>query len=1217
MEPNAPSYLERAADCQLLKALLARECVCMLDSRQKGKSSLVARAIVKLKEHGVATVKLDLQRIGANVSTEQWYAGLMVGMGQELGLTKELIEYWDSRKSMGPLARWLGAIAEVVLPRSDRPVVIFVDEVDFVRALDFSTDEFFAGIRDCFNRRSEMGGFERLTFCLVGVVTPGQLIRNPDITPFNIGTKIELTDFTLEETRHYGVVLGRDGRNGENLMKRVHYWVNGHPYLTQLLCQHIVENPDIATPSALDRLVKQLFLNPEARHTEPNLSAVEQRILDPDVPGLSLEERKTQVLDLYGRLLRGKCVDVVEENPVVASLKLAGVGHQVQGQLRVRNRVYRFVFDEGWRRQSLPNAELRRQRGAARLAILRTASVAGIVVLAISAAAVGILGIAKDREKALKNLGQRTTELTRVSSDRKSALTSLERLNEIQAQTAREREAALNSLEKTNKDLKEISEERQRVAQSLTKQSGQLKHRNEELSRISAERKEALASLGSRTNELQLKNYVGLMASIQLALKGDRYSRVADLVKQSSANPLRGWEWGHASMLVNSHEAEYLLPKGAVVERQPDRGICVITPDTIYDLTQKGLRLRRKVASPHLTPRGRYGNLRLQQDPNTLAYVFRDANTDQIVFSDSAPGRGLDIDAERSLILKSTPFSEGRPGMQIYSMRGGKPLATFEGLPSHPGLAKFMSDGTILSTHFGGDVIRWDRSGKKLSSQRIPYFVTYNGNNWNIATSRDGSLFCFYDLQYRLLEVRRTSDLSVVSTMSGPPVRASSCTMFLDRNQLVVGGYDGKVRVFKIDTGELLRTFTGHPSRVRNATFPWDGDDRLVSVDDDRNLRIWSFDSRPPIEVYKDQERQVALAELVNGGKTVLSMDHYGLSDRAILSRNLQTGQVDRRTVWNDCVFSEYHVFIALENGFVERVAANGLSFEKSVNVFKNGVYIITEFAKGTRLLAQNNLVPGESASREHAILDTHSMTVLSRFTLDWPKEASSPNYSFDRAEQKLLISSSVRGSRPGWSDGLGYLVSMDSGKILKAIRMEIPLDTATLTPDGKQIVVPLLEGSKSFMTPTLISVKTLRSVGAFPPVVASSLRLDLDPTGRTLVGRVRGGTAHLWDFQKREYIAVLSPGTEVNSIYFSPDGSRVVTGGPDQTNILWDARTGEELFTLRYEPLKKDIQMGGLPADYALFSADGRKIIMACTDGAVRIFNSHPWKNQPKAARK
>src|SRR5437868_6296254 len=39
------------------------------------------------------------------------------------------------------------------LARSTR-LVIFIDEIDVVRSLPFSTDEFFAAIRACYNRRA-------------------------------------------------------------------------------------------------------------------------------------------------------------------------------------------------------------------------------------------------------------------------------------------------------------------------------------------------------------------------------------------------------------------------------------------------------------------------------------------------------------------------------------------------------------------------------------------------------------------------------------------------------------------------------------------------------------------------------------------------------------------------------------------------------------------------------------------------------------------------------------------------------------------------------------------------------------------------------------------------------------------------------------------------------------------------------------------------------
>src|SRR4029434_9330785 len=122
-----------------------------------------------------------------------------------------------------------------------------VDEIDTVRSLPFSTDEFFAAIRECYNRRTEDPAFTRLTFCLLGVASPSDLIRDTRMTPFNIGRRIELTDFTEEEARPLGIGLevgttstpGRPEQEARGLLKRVLYWTGGHPYLTQRLCQAV------------------------------------------------------------------------------------------------------------------------------------------------------------------------------------------------------------------------------------------------------------------------------------------------------------------------------------------------------------------------------------------------------------------------------------------------------------------------------------------------------------------------------------------------------------------------------------------------------------------------------------------------------------------------------------------------------------------------------------------------------------------------------------------------------------------------------------------------------------------------------------------------------------------------------------------------------------------------------------------------------------------
>src|SRR6478672_2334681 len=195
LQAEARCYVERQADRELLRNLGQGEFCYVLTSRQMGKSSLMVRTTNRLRQSGVNVITLDLTAIGLNLTPEQWYDGLLARMGRQVRLEDSLEEYWKGRERLGPVQRLFTAIREVVLAQRPGQVVIFIDEIDTVRSLPFSTDEFFAAIRECYHRRCEDPEFQRLTFCLLGVATPAELIGNTRTTPFNIGSRIELTDF--------------------------------------------------------------------------------------------------------------------------------------------------------------------------------------------------------------------------------------------------------------------------------------------------------------------------------------------------------------------------------------------------------------------------------------------------------------------------------------------------------------------------------------------------------------------------------------------------------------------------------------------------------------------------------------------------------------------------------------------------------------------------------------------------------------------------------------------------------------------------------------------------------------------------------------------------------------------------------------------------------------------------------------------------------------
>src|SRR6202022_2408685 len=108
----------------LFDALPRGDFCSVLTSRQMGKSSLTVRTAARLREAGVAVVRLDLQAIGQNLSPEEWYDGLLDRLGRQLQLTDALEAFWQAQSRLGPLQRWMTALREVVLARLPGRLVI-------------------------------------------------------------------------------------------------------------------------------------------------------------------------------------------------------------------------------------------------------------------------------------------------------------------------------------------------------------------------------------------------------------------------------------------------------------------------------------------------------------------------------------------------------------------------------------------------------------------------------------------------------------------------------------------------------------------------------------------------------------------------------------------------------------------------------------------------------------------------------------------------------------------------------------------------------------------------------------------------------------------------------------------------------------------------------------------------------------------------------------
>ena len=338
-------YLARRADDQLLDHCLAGDFTYILTSRQMGKSSLMIRTAERLAAAGALPVVLDLTEFGAQTTAEQWYKGFLLGVQDQASLSTSAADWWARQVDHSFAHRFTRYFREVALKERAERLVVFVDEIDTTLRLDF-TDDFFAAIRFLYQQRAAEPELQRLSFVLIGVATPGDLIKDPTRTPFNVGYRIELTDFTLDEASELANHLAVPEPLRRDLIEWILQWTNGHPYLTLRVIRSLADSsPSAWSASLVDERIEELFLRAGA-DSDSNLVFVRDMLTKKAF-------NREAVLRTYWNIRRGHQVADKELDQVDTWLKLSGVVRRQDGLLRVRNPIYERVFDERWARDHL------------------------------------------------------------------------------------------------------------------------------------------------------------------------------------------------------------------------------------------------------------------------------------------------------------------------------------------------------------------------------------------------------------------------------------------------------------------------------------------------------------------------------------------------------------------------------------------------------------------------------------------------------------------------------------------------------------------------------------------------------------------------------------------------------------------------------------------------------------------------------------------------
>jgi CHASE2 domain-containing sensor protein len=394
---EATNYVVRAADQELYLGLRGMRFCYVLNSRQMGKSSLLVRTMKRLQDQGFACVEMEMRDICSFQITQEEFYGTMVShlvSGFELNIDEG--EWWYRYEYLSPFERFSKFVDEEVLGRVAGKIVIFIDEIDSILNLDFK-DDLFGFIRACYNKRATQPKYQRLTFALLGVATPSDLIADNQRTPFNFDSlAIELKGFTGEEAKPLVGGLQGKFRYPDAVLQAILNWTGGQPFLTQKVCRLVCQavggegeqmvpytphpTPHTLPTGFVDQVVRSHILDNWLSQDNPeHLRTIRDRVL-------SGHQDSQPLLMLYHRILKGKKVPA-DQNHLQQQLRLSGLVVKRGGQLQVANRIYASVFDRHWVNQQLqpipsPSSSLPRWRVIA--------ATVGVTVLVMGMRSLGV-----------------------------------------------------------------------------------------------------------------------------------------------------------------------------------------------------------------------------------------------------------------------------------------------------------------------------------------------------------------------------------------------------------------------------------------------------------------------------------------------------------------------------------------------------------------------------------------------------------------------------------------------------------------------------------------------------------------------------------------------------------------------------------------------------------------------------------------------------------